>query len=747
MKKLLLLLCAFMASISGAWALTNLASGKAVSVIYLPGGTVAPSTADLAKVTDGNTGTNVMLPNVGNDIAAIFIDLEGNASTKIGAISIAQDGRHATAYTFYGTNVAPANYATKDELTTAAASWTELASTTNDANAGGDDHIYTKSYAAASNSGFRYIVFVPTAKIYDVSLRQIFVYQYETPVLTSISATAASTNITISETSQITANAYDQFDLPFAATFTYAVTSGSAVTVSSEGLITAVAEGSATVTVTANSTLSTTIDITVTSEFVMPTTRPTAPTDDSENVYAVYSPYYSATTYTATNGGWNGGHDAYTVETIEGYNVLKSTHCGQFGLELPEGKRNVTAYKSLHASIYVGIDYEGTVANDNTKIADISLKAGKWNYIVVDIDGNSMSNLHYLMFNTGAKVGTSPSSQTVVISDIYFSTTAAPNPMVIGPETDGAVAVTGDVTESDITALNAVRASKLDLTGVSSWTATSAIESPNPNQIIVVGCTYTGTNSNPGTITPNITVANTKNVVAYTADYYFTLTPIEITDNNEYQPWIGSINTNYGNNGYTITRTVAADKYVSAYFPTTTTNVTVTNGTIYRIDAVNSTKSEVKFNKAVSVGGGTPFIVHTTGEATITATGSGDLNMGENGGNTAQIEFASGAALFKGNLIVKQGTGAEWGLQSSTNPEFMQIRTGAKIGAFRAYFTGLTAVAGARAFFIDDNGTTSIKKIEDILNHEDVYYNLNGQRVQNPTKGIYILNGKKVIIK
>jgi hypothetical protein len=78
----------------------------------------------------------------------------------------------------------------------------------------------------------------------------------------------------------------------------------------------------------------------------------------------------------------------------------------------------------------------------------------------------------------------------------------------------------------------------------------------------------------------------------------------------------------------------------------------------------------------------------------------------------------------------------------------MQIGTLAKIGAFRAYFTGLTAAGtGARAFFIDDNGTTSIKKIEDILNHEDIYYNLNGQHVQNPTKGIYILNGKKVIIK
>ena len=30
---------------------------------------------------------------------------------------------------------------------------------------------------------------------------------------------------------------------------------------------------------------------------------------------------------------------------------------------------------------------------------------------------------------------------------------------------------------------------------------------------------------------------------------------------------------------------------------------------------------------------------------------------------------------------------------------------------------------------------------------KDVYYDLNGRAVENPAKGIYIINGKKVIIK
>lgn len=474
---------------------------------------------------------------------------------------------------------------------------------------------------------------------------------------------------------------------------------------------------------------------------------PEDPTDGASNVLAIFCGTYGTENYDGWNTGWEWGYGSRDILTLAGNNTVRIHNVGTYGFPYPN-EADLSQYAKLCFDIYTAESVSGYVKIEKTNINNktFTTTAGAWKHVEIDLTGITMAadGNRWIDFYIGKN--STDKNRDILIDNIYFSTTAAPNPMVIGPETDGAVAVTGDVTESDITALNAVTASKLDLTGVSSWTATSAIESPNPNQIIVVGCTYTGTYDNPGTITPNINVANTKNVVAYTV-YYFALTPIEITDNNTYQPWSGSINTNYGNNGYTITRTVAADKYVSAYFPTTATTVSVINGTIYRIDAVNSTASEVKFNKAVSVGGGTPFIVHATGEATITATGSGDLNMGENSGNTAQIEFAYGAALFKGNLIVKQGTGAEWGLQSSTNPEFKTIGTGAKIGAFRAYFTGLTAGTGARAFFIDDNGTTSIKKIEDILNHEDVYYNLNGQRVQNPTKGIYILNGKKVIIK
>lgn len=46
-----------------------------------------------------------------------------------------------------------------------------------------------------------------------------------------------------------------------------------------------------------------------------------------------------------------------------------------------------------------------------------------------------------------------------------------------------------------------------------------------------------------------------------------------------------------------------------------------------------------------------------------------------------------------------------------------------------------------------DDKETGIAAIRQSINHKNIYYNLKGQRIEKPSKGIYILNGKKTIIK
>jgi len=72
------------------------------------------------------------------------------------------------------------------------------------------------------------------------------------------------------------------------------------------------------------------------------------------------------------------------------------------------------------------------------------------------------------------------------------------------------------------------------------------------------------------------------------------------------------------------------------------------------------------------------------------------------------------------------------------------------LGAHKAYLeTDSEISTNARVTFVfdDDDNTTNISTVKKQVTDDNVYYNLAGQRVANPGKGLYIVNGKKVVIK
>ena len=64
----------------------------------------------------------------------------------------------------------------------------------------------------------------------------------------------------------------------------------------------------------------------------------------------------------------------------------------------------------------------------------------------------------------------------------------------------------------------------------------------------------------------------------------------------------------------------------------------------------------------------------------------------------------------------------------------------------RAYIKAKTAAARIAGFAIDGEETTAINGIT-ISKDNAPIYNLNGQRVAKPAKGMYVKNGKKVVMK
>ncbi len=72
----------------------------------------------------------------------------------------------------------------------------------------------------------------------------------------------------------------------------------------------------------------------------------------------------------------------------------------------------------------------------------------------------------------------------------------------------------------------------------------------------------------------------------------------------------------------------------------------------------------------------------------------------------------------------------------------------ANLGANKAYLTlanGPKPGSGSRSLSIDGD-VTAIKNVK-VGTEDNVYYDLQGRRVLYPTKGLYIVNGKKVILK
>ena len=119
--------------------------------------------------------------------------------------------------------------------------------------------------------------------------------------------------------------------------------------------------------------------------------------------------------------------------------------------------------------------------------------------------------------------------------------------------------------------------------------------------------------------------------------------------------------------------------------------------------------------------------------------------------STITLTPATTTATLEGNQL--QGTAT-----AITNPGnayvlskgakgvgFYKLSSGGTIGANKAY---LTYSAGARDFFLFDEttGIISVNGSGLMVNGSDGCYDLQGRRVANPTKGLYIVNGKKVFI-
>lgn len=118
------------------------------------------------------------------------------------------------------------------------------------------------------------------------------------------------------------------------------------------------------------------------------------------------------------------------------------------------------------------------------------------------------------------------------------------------------------------------------------------------------------------------------------------------------------------------------------------------------------------------------------------------------------LTAATTSATLEGNQLVGTATaianpGNAYVLNKGTNGVgFYKLQAGKTICANKAYLT-YSGGAGAPSFlnFVEGNVTGIEMPKAETTNNDAEVYDLQGRRVANPTKGLYIVNGKKVVIK
>ena len=157
----------------------------------------------------------------------------------------------------------------------------------------------------------------------------------------------------------------------------------------------------------------------------------------------------------------------------------------------------------------------------------------------------------------------------------------------------------------------------------------------------------------------------------------------------------------------------------------------------------------LQFSEAESIEAGVPYIVKWNNE------GSNIVNPIFTGVKLSVNEpgFVDGDYMFNGTFASTPINGQNY-LYLGANNTLYWPDGDVTVGAFHAYFklNPSASSQGIKAFvlnFDDNNEATSIKQINNAESTTNSYFTLDGRRLNDKpsTSGIYIHNGKKVVIK
>ncbi len=279
---------------------------------------------------------------------------------------------------------------------------------------------------------------------------------------------------------------------------------------------------------------------------------------------------------------------------------------------------------------------------------------------------------------------------------------------------------TGAITTDAFKALTKTEENIYDLRNLKVSSAV-ALEANNPNAVFIVKDSQ------------KTNLDGTKNMVTYDGANY-TADAITYTDQPGTVPANLAITT--GEVSYTRTG-MAVGKLFSVVLPFSAK--IPANFKAYEVSNYVGSKITFEEISGTTLNAGTAYVIksETTSDFVATKTTSTTLNFTEGISETAGVKT-------KANL--KQILNADGDKYVLSDNKIKKLTGNAKVAAFRGYFTFTSASSNVIDLDLE-GGVTGIENLKNDNLDNAVFYDLNGHRVANPTKGLYIVNGKKVILK
>ena len=272
--------------------------------------------------------------------------------------------------------------------------------------------------------------------------------------------------------------------------------------------------------------------------------------------------------------------------------------------------------------------------------------------------------------------------------------------------------------------------------GVTAGTADLHIYDFNPT----VNANYSTTGSNGANINGTVSDANATSIytgvvssLGFTPGHIYDI-PL---DENSYYNTIRIKASNGGTGNITLTRSITADNWSTIVLPFAVSNVETIFGAgtkVAQLKSVNGNK--LTFENVTSMEANEPYMIKVASD--FDAADISDAEIVE--GTTAKT---IGSITFQG--IYAAGNIPAGAFFASGNNLYKASDASNTIKPFRAYFTSADNATQLILDFGDATGIDDVRsKMADTSGN---IFDLQGRKVAQPTKGLYIINGRKVVIK